>query len=119
MLADEFPGLGIHAFDVALKFTSLDTPLPAPADFDRGQFPVADKGIRLGRRDIQGLGDVCEGQEAHTSLSAEPHVSRQASPSAVDNHFALLAQCLILTSLEERTCHGAHQCAHVGARALA
>ena len=64
MRANELAGLLVLAGDEVLEGTRLDPPLTATADLDGRQVPAAHEGVRLGGRDVQGLGDVGEGEES-------------------------------------------------------
>lgn len=76
---DEFAGLGVHPRDVGLELLGFDSPLTTPTDLDRRQLPGADQGIRLGRRDIQRLGDIGKGEESFSHERIVPFRGRRGN----------------------------------------
>ena len=60
----ELPGLVVHPGDVGLQLGGLHPPLSPAADLDRRQLAGPHQGVDLGGRDVQGLGDVGELEEA-------------------------------------------------------
>lgn len=64
MGGDELPGLRVHPADEVLELDCLDAPLAASSDLDGGQVPAPNQGVGLRGRDVQGLGDVGEGEKA-------------------------------------------------------
>lgn len=75
MRGNEVAGLGIHALDVRLELIDFNAPLTPAADLDRREFTRTHERVRLRGRDIQGLGDIRQRQEAFGHRCIVPNVA--------------------------------------------
>jgi len=77
VLRHELAGLVIHALDISLKLSVLDSPLAATADLDGFELPGTHQRIGLGRGDVEHLRNIGQGEKArlrhsHSLTSSGP-----------------------------------------------
>lgn len=91
MRGDKLAGLGVHPADVVLEFGCLDAPLAPASDLDCREVATPDEGVGLCGRDVQGFGDICEGEKARGHLLMVPNrlPCMATAPEPVDNFLAM------------------------------